>query len=62
MENTISNLNQILDQNLPDLSKINTYDGSISIPIIANLFRRIAQEKSFDILNFDLLVHCLLMF
>ena len=26
MENTISNLNQILNQNLPDLSKINTYD------------------------------------
>ena len=54
MENTISNLNQILNQNLPDLSKINTYDGSTSIPIITNLFRRIAQEKNFDILNFVL--------
>ncbi|MDC3162565.1 hypothetical protein OA670_03040, partial [Candidatus Pelagibacter sp.] len=54
MENTISNLNKILNQNLPDLSKINTYDGSTSIPTITNLFRRIAQEKKFDIINFVL--------
>ena len=54
MENTISNLNQVLNQNLPDLSKINTYDGSTSIPIITNLFRRIVKEKNFDILNFVL--------
>ncbi len=54
MENRISNLNQILNKNLPDLSKINTYDGSTSIPIITNLFRRIAQEKNFYILNFVL--------
>ena len=57
MENTISNLNQILNQNLPDLTNINTYDGSTSIPAITNLFRRIAQEKNFDILNFVLPAH-----
>lgn len=54
MDKEIQSLNDILKRKLPNLSKIKTYDGSKSIPIITNLFRRIALKKKFDIINFVL--------
>ncbi len=54
MDKEIQSLNDILKRKLPNLSKIKTYDGSKSIPIITNLFRRIVLKKKFDIINFVL--------
>ena len=54
MDKEIQRLNDILKRKLPNLSKIKTYDGSKSIPIITNLFRRIVLKKKFDIINFVL--------
>ena len=54
MTNSIYELNNLLIKKLPNLSKINLFDGSKSIPAITNLFRSVIQEKKFDIANFVL--------
>ena len=54
MENEILRLNEILKSKLPNLSKINTYDGSKFISNITNIFRSVLLEKKFDIINFVL--------